>query len=220
MSTVNFNQVSKDELKSIIDGLFVQICTIGLCLDTLSVLKEIGNEKIQSLKANNFFYITHTSLIFRYHLELSKLLNDNEKMSIKKISTKVCNNCHYFKNPEEVKNICKDLEQKLIKYTDINKILISRRNKVFAHNDKKYYYYSIQYTYDFPLTDDLDLICEEVVVLYDFAKDMQEQIGGSFKGKTYPSSPDDVKHLFGMKTDFEKENEKAFEEIMKLWNKE
>ena len=30
----------------------------------------------------------------------------------------------------------------------------------------------------------------------------------------------DVKHLFGMKTDFEKENEKAFEEIMKLWNKE
>ena len=125
MSTVNFNQVSKDELKSIIDGLFVQICTIGLCLDTLSVLKEIGNEKIQSLKANNFFYITHTSLIFRYHLELSKLLNDNEKMSIKKISTKVCNNCHYFKNPEEVKNICKDLEQKLIKYTDINKILIS-----------------------------------------------------------------------------------------------
>ena len=38
----------------------------------------------------------------------------------------------------------------------------------------------------------------------------------------------DVKHLFGMKTDFEnkpkeeieKENEKAFEEMMKLWNKE
>ena len=216
MSTVNFNQVSKDELKNIIDGLFVQICTIGLCLDTLSALKEIGNEKIQSLKANNFFYITHTSLIFRYHLELSKLLNDNEKMSIKKISTKVCNNCHYFKNPEEVKNICKDLEQKLIKYTDINKILISRRNKVFAHNDKKYYYYSIQYTYDFPLTDDLDLICEEVDVLYNFAKYMQKQIGGSFKDKTYPYSPDDVKHIFKMQTDFEKEQE----EIMKLWNKE
>ena len=31
---------------------------------------------------------------------------------------------------------------------------------------------------------------------------------------------DDVNHLFKMQTDSEKEDEKVFEEIMKLWNKE
>ena len=146
MSAVNFNQVSKDKLKNIIDGLFVQICTIGLCLDTLSALKEIGSEKIQSLKANNFFYITHTSLIFRFQLELNKLVKDKKAFNINAICELVRKNCDYFEDPEKIKSICEDLEKKLKKYEKINSKLSNRRNKVFAHNKVEYYFYSAKKT--------------------------------------------------------------------------
>lgn len=55
------NNIGKNELCEIIDGLFLQVVWIKLCLDELEALKEIGNDKIKIAK--HFFYITHSSLI-------------------------------------------------------------------------------------------------------------------------------------------------------------
>ena len=77
------NSKSREEMIKIIDGMILQVVWIKMCIDTLEALKAIDKEKFS--KSKNFIYITQSSLIYRYSMELVKLLNRAEKMSIYRI---------------------------------------------------------------------------------------------------------------------------------------
>lgn len=54
--------ISKDKLTEIIDGLHLQMVWVWLAIDSLNAIKTIDKAKIK--RAQNFMYITHSSLIY------------------------------------------------------------------------------------------------------------------------------------------------------------
>ena len=191
-----YEQISKDHLTEIIDGLYLQIVWVCLCIDSLEAMNNIEKEKFNI--ANNFFYITHTSLIFRYTMELAKLLSEKEKYSFYRICNLCSSNVQYFESFDIV-DYCKLAKKQVNKYSNTIQNIIERRNKTLAHNDSEYYLFSEKVIADFPL--DVSEIKEMSTIILNFAKTIQKKIGSKRACLGYPSNSDDVKRLFGKKTD-------------------
>lgn len=197
MIKTNNTYISKKDIKGIIDGLYLQSVWICLCIDELNAIREIGNENIKKYKVQNFMYITHSSLIYRFSMELEKLLNKKESMSIYHICNVCSNNPNYFGNLE-IKTVCKNLKDSLKNYQSLTEILIGRRNKTYAHNDKEYYLFTQKAIDDFPLHfEDIVMVSD---LIYEFAKKLKANLSPT-EMIHYPTPSDDVKRLFGMKTD-------------------
>ena len=196
-------KVTKEELRWILEDFYFQILEIALCLDSLYALREIGNEKMKI--ANIFFFVTQRALIFRYSLELNKVINDSDEksMSIYAICN-ICNqNIEYFNTFEnDVKKLFQDVKTELKKYKNLSENLRFRRKKTYAHNDKEFYYFSKEAIEDFPLDD--KEINQLVNVLYKFALELNIKINSRFIHEGYPRNSDDVKKLFNMPTNDEK----------------
>lgn len=190
------NNIGKDELCEIIDGLFLQVVWIKLCLDELDALKEIGNDKIKIAK--HFFYIAHSSLIYRYSMELAKLFDIEKGLSIYRISNLCGANKEYFDNTFDIIQYCRDFRKELKKYNKLIDNIRGRRMKTYAHNDKDYYLFNKKAIIEFPI--DLEEVKNLADILYIFAHTMQEKINSTRQNYGYLSNTDDVKHLFGMKT--------------------
>ncbi len=127
MMDSNDNGVSKNELTELIHNFHYQVRIIKLCLDELDALKEVGNDRLKKLKANNFFYIAHTSIIFRYEVELSKICNANKEGSINWICNRIIDNIEYFRHSNEVEAKCKQLKKDVKKYKNTLGNIISNR---------------------------------------------------------------------------------------------
>lgn len=190
--------ISKEKLIEILDGAFLQIIWIRLCIDELLAIQEIDNDKLKI--ANNFIYITHSSLIYRYTMELAKLFGCNEQRSIYKICQLCSEHLEYFDvNIDfDLQAFCKEYERTIKEYKDTTDNIIKRRNKVYAHNDEIYYLYNEQAIKDYPI--DFNEVKQLSAVLYDLVKTLQIKIGSRIKDATYPVNTDDVKRLFGLKT--------------------
>jgi len=108
-------------------------------------------------------------------------------------------NNEYFDNSFDVNEYCKAFKKALNQHSLLIKNLRERRCKTYAHNDEKYYLFSKKATIDFPL--DFEEIKSLAKIIYTFAKKMQEKIGSQRASLDYPAHPDDVKRLFGEKTE-------------------
>ena len=170
---------------------------VWLCLDTLDALKNIDKDKLKV--ANNFFYITHSSLIYRYSIELAKLFDEKDGLSIYQIKNMCVQNKNYFDTSFDVDKHCNDFKKALHQHDSLIKNIRERRRKTYAHNDEEYYLFSKKAIIDFPL--DIEEIKLLANTIYSFAKQMQEKIGSSRSNLGYPANSDDVKRLFGEKTD-------------------
>lgn len=199
MMDSNDNGVSKNELTELIHNFHYQVRIIKLCLDELDALKEVGNDRLKKLKANNFFYIAHTSIIFRYEVELTKLFDKNNSGSINWICNRINNNIEYFLHPNEVEAKCKQLKKDIKKYKNTLGNIHNRRNKTLAHNDIDYYYFSQKAIDDFPF--DYEEVKELATSLLDFSIYLYKEIGSDKKSLGYVTHPDDVKRIFGLKTE-------------------
>lgn len=207
-------KITKEELCGILEDFYSQILEIALCLDSLHALREIGNEKMKI--ANVFFFVTQRALIFRYSLELNKVINSNESMSINRICN-ICNqNIEHFNDSECVKTLCENIKNELKKHKSLSENLEERRNKTYAHNDKEFYFYNKKAIKDFPLDD--KEITKVVNVLYEFALELNKKINIKFVHEGYPRNYDDVKKLFDMPTNDEKLDELEREKIIEAWN--
>lgn len=209
---------SKEELVNLIDDFHFHILTVLLCMDSLDALREIGQQAVDEKNASKFFYISQTSLIFRYEIELAKLVNGDEEMNVYYICNLCCNNYAQFDmNIQQAKDLCKEVKQVLKDNGDLNKNLIERRNKALAHSDMDYYFYQKSYVEDFPL--DYDQMKEEAQKSFEFARNLRAKIRQDiFLLYKYPGNTDDVKHLFGMKTNDEIESESERERLRKSWH--
>lgn len=187
-------KISKDELTKILDGLALQTIWISMCIDELDALQEIGNDRIKIAK--NFFYITHSSLIYRYSMEIAKLFDDGDVLSIYRIRNICLKHKEYFS--VDITEYCKKFKDELKKYNETIINIQNRRNKTYAHNDKEYYLFKKRAIQDNPL--DYEAIKKLADLLYYFAKTMQEKINSCRKEQGYPANTDDVKRLFRLKT--------------------
>ena len=194
------NSKTREEMFQIIDGMFLQVVWINLCIDTLEAFKTIDKEKFS--KSKNFIYITQTSLIYRYSMELVKLLNRAEKMSIYRVLNLSKENAEFFDESFGIVDYCKDVKKELDKYKDTITSLINRRKLTYAHNDDEYYLFSQKAIDENPL--DFDEIKKLADFLYSVAKTLQIKIDSPRKHQEYPRHFDDVKRLFGEKTEAEK----------------
>lgn len=190
-------QISKEELTRIIDGLHLQMAWVWLCIYSLEAIR--GIDKNQIKRAQNFMYITHSSLIYRYSMELAKLFDKQDGLSINQIKNMCLNNKEYFDPSFDIEEYCKSFKKELNQYNSIIKNIRERRRKTYAHNDKDYYLFRQKAIDDFPL--DMDEIKTMSAIMYNFAKTMQEKIGSSRADLGLPAHSDDVKRLFGGKTD-------------------
>lgn len=188
--------ISKDKLTEIIDGLHLQMVWILVAIDSLEALSTIDSEKLKL--APNFIYITKTSLIYRYSMELAKLCGENEEISINEIRNMCLRHKKYFDASFDIDGFCKCFKQELHKYKTLIENIIGRRRKTYAHNDKGYYLFSQKAIDDFPI--DIQEIKSMATIMYNFAKTMQEKIGSKRANLGYPANSDDVKRLFGEKT--------------------
>ena len=187
------NNLNREEIKTIVDDLHAQIVIIKMCMDSIEALQKIGNEKIHTKNADNFFRITYNSLIFRYEMELCKLVCDNSGMNIKTICNKISENSSLFFDSNTVIQICRDIKKTVTqKYKAVNKNLWERRNKSLAHNDNEFFFYSERIVETFPLN--YDIIKDEVDYLYHCSKYLQRQIFSDVH--YYPKESNDVKNLF------------------------
>ncbi|MBE7024414.1 MAG: hypothetical protein E7412_08150, partial [Ruminococcaceae bacterium] len=127
-------KISKEKLTEVLDGLHLQIVWVWLCLDSLDAIRSLGNERMKIAK--NFFYITHSSLIYRYSMELAKLLDEKEGLSIYRIKNMCAQNNEYFDNSFDVNEYCKAFKKALNQHSLLIKNLRERRCKTYAHNDE------------------------------------------------------------------------------------
>ncbi len=190
-------QISKEDLTRIIDGLHLQMAWVWLCIDSLEAIR--GIDKNQIKRAQNFMYITHSSLIYRYSMELAKLFDKQDGLSINQIKNMCMNNKEYFDPSFDIEGYCKSFKKELNQYNCLIKNIRERRRKTYAHNDKDYYLFRRKAIDDFPL--DMEEIKAMATIMYNFAKTMQEKIGSNRAGLGLPAHSDDVKRLFGGKTD-------------------
>ena len=208
--------ISKDKLTEIIDGLHLQMVWVWLAIDSLDAIKTIDKEKMK--RAQNFMYITHSSLIYRYSMELAKLFDKKEGLHIYKIRNLCLQNKKYFDTSFDITEYCLNFKKTLKQYNSSIENVKKRRMKTYAHNDEEYYLFSQKAIDDFPL--DMEEIKSIATVLYNFAKTMQEKIGSKRANLGYPTNSDDVKRLFGDKTDTDIELTKSQKEAYRLAHSE
>ena len=141
--------ISKDKLTEIIDGLHLQLVWVWLAIDSLNAIKTIDKAKIK--RAQNFMYITHSSLIYRYSMELAKLFDQEDGLSIYRIRNMCLQNKGYFDSSFDIEDYCKSFKKSLSQYKPLINNITERRRKTYAHNDKDYYLFSQKAIDDFPL---------------------------------------------------------------------
>lgn len=132
--------ISKDKLTEIIDGLHLQMVWVWLAIDSLDAIKTIDKVKIK--RAQNFMYITHSSLIYRYSMELAKLFDQKDGLSIYQIRNMCLQNKRYFDAAFDIAEYCKNFKKALGQYKSLIKNITERRRKTYAHNDKDYYLFN------------------------------------------------------------------------------
>ena len=113
----------------------------------------------------------------------------------------MCSRNSQLFNDSSVVEYCRNFEKELNALSTVSTKLYNRRKKSLAHNDKDYYFYNKESVDDFHL--EFDEIKELSLVIYNFAVTMQEKIDSPRKGLGYPADSDDVKRLFGEKTEID-----------------
>ena len=133
---------------------------------------------------------------FKGYIDLYKLLNDNHMRQT------IVDNYDYNEAVSYFEDVLKKLDEHFEQFNYKTFTIRERRRKTYAHNDKDYYLFSQTAIDDFPL--DMQEIKSMASVIYNFAKTIQEKIGSKRANLGYPANSDDVKRLFGEKTDTDK----------------
>ena len=191
------NHLTKENLTQIIDSLHLQSVWIRECIDIVEYLSNVNKERLKP--SRNFWHMTKSSLIYRYSIELAKLFDEGEGLSIYDIRNLCIRNSAFFNNPSFVTQCCKDFKKELKNHSKTVKNLCDRRNKTYGHNDKDYYLFTQKAIDDFPL--DFEDIKNLALLIYNFATTLQQNINSTRKELGYPAYYDDVKRLFGEKTE-------------------
>ena len=193
----------------------------ALCIKSnIQVLNDIWElqPQFKEKRTGAFYKIIQDNCIFRVILETYKMLYDTMKNSatIHKMANDVyreMERMEIFKDQQqELLDKKKKLASDLNKYKDVENVIRASRNKVYAHNDLKYHWFKDVYIEKWGMTDQIYLdILSIANICIDYCNDILKLFNQKLIYEY--SNHDDVKHLFGLKTERDKEKE-IFEQIL------
>lgn len=181
----------------------------SLCIKTnIQVLKDAWKLQPNFKEKNTgaFYSIIQDNCIFRIVLETYKMLYDNVKGST--TIYKMANVCYwamismeeFADQQQELLTAKKKFSFNLNKFENVKKVIIANRNRVYAHNDQEYHWFSDSYIELWGMTDQ---IYNEILDISNICIDYCNELLGYFnKRPIYEySNHDDIKRLFGIKTE-------------------
>lgn len=207
------NSICEINDKSSVSETVIKFRNQALCIKTnVQILKDIWTfqPNFKEKNAGAFYQIIQDNCIFRIVLETYKMLLDskNGSMTIRQMA----NDCYkemikmevFHAKQQELLCMKRKFAAELSIYKDIEDVIKNNRNKVYAHNDKKYHWFSKEYLKFGELTDEIyDRILEVSDVCIEYCNNILQFF--SEKPILEYSNHDDVKRLFGIKTEHDKE---------------
>ena len=193
----------------------------ALCIKTnIQILKDVWKLQpyFKERSTGAFYGCIQDNCIFRIILETYKMLYDT-----KGNSQNICGMANEVYIEMGKMDEFNDVQQKLLdmkrelkanieKYKDVKNIIINSRKRVYAHNDQEYHWFTAAYIDNWGMTDQ---IYDEILEISNICIDYCNEILKLFNQRpVYEySNHDDVKHLFGIKTERDEEME-LLEEVL------
>ena len=193
----------------------------ALCIKTnIQILKDVWKLQpyFKERSTGAFYGCIQDNCIFRIILETYKMLYDT-----KGNSQNICGMANEVYIEMGKMDEFNDVQQKLLdmkrelkanieKYKDVKNIIINSRKRVYAHNDQEYHWFTAAYIDNWGMTDQTyDDIFEISNVCLDYCNEILNLF--NIRPVYEYSNHDDVKHLFGMKTERDEEME-LLEEVL------
>lgn len=112
-------------------------CYVNFIILENTINKKLKIAEISNVSLNTFKF----ACLYQAIMNLCKVFVDRMKNSytINKLFNNIYNKSNEFYNPQLVINTINNLRSELKKYTDSIERLKKRRNKMYAHNDKRYF---------------------------------------------------------------------------------
>lgn len=182
----------------------------ALCIKTnIQILRNLWSLQAEFKDKNvgAFYKTVQENCIFRIVLETHKMLYDQTQgITISNMANDV------YREMKEIEEF-KDRQQELLEkkrslasmmnsYKEVKAVIQNNRKKVYAHNDQEFYWFSQTHIDLWELTDDIyDSIIEIVEICIGYCNELLALLGE--KCIVEYSNHDDVKRLFGIKTEKE-----------------
>ena len=180
----------------------------ALCIKTnIQILKDVWKLQpyFKERSTGAFYGCIQDNCIFRIILETYKMLYDTKSNSqniygmANEVYTEMIKVDEFINVRQKLLDMKKDLKASLNKYRDVKNIIIDSRNRVYAHNDQEYHWFTAAYIDNWGMTDQTyDDIFEISNVCLDYCNEILNLF--NIRPVYEYSNHDDVKHLFGMKT--------------------
>lgn len=187
----------------------------ALCIKSnIQVLNDIWELQpyFKEKRTGAFYKIIQDNCIFRVILETYKMLYDTVKNSA--TINDMANNVYremvqmeaFNDQRQELLDKKKKLSSDLNQYKNVKNVIISNINKVYAHNDLQYHWFKDVYIEKWGMTDE---IYDDILAIANICIDYCNEILKRFNQRLIYeySNHDDVKHLFGLKTEWDEEKE-------------
>ena len=187
----------------------------ALCIKSnIQVLNDIWELQpyFKEKRTGAFYKIIQDNCIFRVILETYKMLYDTMKNSatIYRMANDVYKEMVQMETfsgrQQELLDKKKKLASDLNQYKDVENVIKASRNKVYAHNDQEYHWFTKAYIEKWGMTDQ---IYDDILSISNVCIDYCNEIMKLFNQKPIYgySNHDDVKRLFGLKTEHDEEME-------------
>ncbi|MDE7176524.1 MAG: hypothetical protein K2O59_01795 [Lachnospiraceae bacterium] len=193
----------------------------ALCIKTnIQILKDVWKLQpyFKERSTGAFYGCIQDNCIFRIILETYKMLYDTKSNSqniygmANEVYTEMVKLDEFINVRQKLLDMKKELKASLNKYSDVKNIIIDSRNRVYAHNDQEYHWFTAAYIDNWGMTDQTyDDIFEISNVCLDYCNEILNLF--DIRPVYEYSNHDDVKHLFGMKTVRDEEME-LLEEVL------
>ena len=180
----------------------------ALCIKTnIQILKDVWKLQpyFKERSTGAFYGCIQDNCIFRIILETYKMLYDTKSNSqniygmANEVYTEMVKVDEFINVRQKLLDMKKELKARLNKYRDVKNIIIDSRNRVYAHNDQEYHWFTEAYIDNWGMTDQTyDDIFEISNVCLDYCNEILNLF--NIRPVCEYSNHDDVKHLFGMKT--------------------
>lgn len=193
----------------------------ALCIKTnIQIIKDVWKLQpyFKERSTGAFYQCIQDNCIFRIILETYKMLYDTMKGSknfygmVKEVYREMIKLEQFKDMYQKLDDMKKELKSNLSKYKDVENIIKASRNRVYAHNDQEYHWFTKAYIDNWGMTDQTyDEIFEISNICIDYCNEILKLFN---QRPIYEySNHDDVKHLFGIKTEREEEIE-LLEEVL------
>lgn len=187
----------------------------ALCIKiNIQILKDVWKLQpyFKDRSTGAFYKCIQDNCIFRIILETYKMLYDTKSNSqnisgmANEVYTEMIKVDEFNKVQQELLDMKRELKVSLDKYKDVENIIKASRNRVYAHNDQEFHWFTASYIDIWGMTDHIyDEIFEISNICINYCNEILKLLN---QRTVYEySNHDDVKHLFGIKTERDKEME-------------